>query len=351
MLDLSCLKASGVASSTSRFLSQASLPTISTIVNSISVINAAANAHSQLGKAGIKSLLFLMEKRPTDVGLLLTVIQLYMLTNNHGAAINVLETFMKRLETSTAPGNEEVRFAPGLVALQVCLSRLQGRKAQIRTELEKAAGYWRTKPKPSTSLLREAGAILLTPTNATDSNIAREIFEELKKHDPNDPSVIAGLIASNIQDDPQKLSNEVRKLTPIPRLIPGIDAAALEEAGVPRLPSALSADSTKKRRAEDASKPAKKRMRKSRLPKDYDPKKPPDPERWLPLRERSTYRPKGKKGKAKAAGLTQGGISTAGGEESGEFAGGAGAGKSEKLGIAGNAVNKAKKKKVKGGKR
>lgn len=48
-------------------------------------------------------------------------------------------------------------------------------------------------------------------------------------------------------------------------------------------------------------------MRKSRLPKDYEQGKVPDPERWLPLRDRSTYRPKGKKGRAKAA-LTQGGV-------------------------------------------
>lgn len=39
---------------------------------------------------------------------------------------------------------------------------------------------------------------------------------------------------------------------------------------------------------------AKKKLkkRKKRLPKRYDPKVTPDPERWLPRRERSTYRPK-----------------------------------------------------------
>lgn len=33
-----------------------------------------------------------------------------------------------------------------------------------------------------------------------------------------------------------------------------------------------------------------------------------DPERWLPLKDRSSYRPKGKKGKKKAMDTTQGGI-------------------------------------------
>jgi signal recognition particle subunit SRP72 len=34
----------------------------------------------------------------------------------------------------------------------------------------------------------------------------------------------------------------------------------------------------------------KKKKKKKRLPKNYDPNVPPDPERWLPKRERSTYR-------------------------------------------------------------
>lgn len=174
--------------------------------------------------------------------------------------------------------------------------------------------------------------------------MASEIFEQLKKQDPNDLGVVAGFIASNVQDHPERISEDIRKLTPIPRLIAGIDATALEEAGMPRLPSALSAEAGRKRPTEDTLKPTKKRPRKSRLPKDYDPSKPPDPERWLPLRERSTYRPKGKKGKAKAATLTQGGISS---EEGLELAGGAGTVKVEKI-SAGGSASKAKKKKGKG---
>lgn len=47
-----------------------------------------------------------------------------------------------------------------------------------------------------------------------------------------------------------------------------------------------------------------------RLPKKYDPSSKPDPERWLPLRERSYYRGKrGKRGKQAAVGKgTQGAV-------------------------------------------
>ena len=114
------------------------------------------------------------------------------------------------------------------------------------------------------------------------------------------------------------MSSETDTLTPVARLIVGIDVAALEDAGVPFLPSSSSSSTTaaasRKRALDDKPKPAKKRARKSRRPKDYDPAKTPDPERWLPLKDRSTYRPKGRKGRQKAAEKTQGGVSEKAGE-------------------------------------
>lgn len=51
----------------------------------------------------------------------------------------------------------------------------------------------------------------------------------------------------------------------------------------------------------NAAKLKKKRKRKIRLPKKFDPNSKPDPERWLALRERSYYRGKrGKRGKQAA---------------------------------------------------
>jgi hypothetical protein len=48
--------------------------------------------------------------------------------------------------------------------------------------------------------------------------------------------------------------------------------------------------------------------RKARMPKDYVEGKKMDAERWLPMRDRSYYRPKGRKGKKRMEGLTQGGV-------------------------------------------
>lgn len=78
----------------------------------------------------------------------------------------------------------------------------------------------------------------------------------------------------------------------------------------------------------------------------FDTSKTPDPERWLPLWDRSGYKPKAKKGRGRVGGggATQGGGGGTGGEESMELAGG---GRVDVLKV--NA-NKPKKKK-KGGKR
>lgn len=344
-LDLLALKYEGVKASTSKYLKQHQSPTTCAVSNSVSVLYAAAHAKGQLGKLGIKQILPLLEHRPNDVGLLLTLVQLYILTNNHASAIDVLEAFFKRLDESTAPADQDVRYAPGLVAVLVSLYALQGRKAQIKSELAKTASHWRHKSKPPTALLYAAGVSLLENPSPEELTEAGEIFETLHKADPNDRLITAGFVASHATTSPEKVRSEVTKLTPINRLISGIDAAALEEAGVPRPPKPVHADTSKKRAAEDVATPAKKRVRTSRLPKNYDPSKPPDPERWLPLRDRSTYRPKGKKGRQKAAGLTQGGISEKD-DKSTNPSSAPGLLKPEKAGVGGS-IAKAKKKKGK----
>ena len=304
-LDLLASKANGVIKTTSNLLS-GSRPMLSPHLNSISVINSAAHAQSQLAKLGLKQILPLQEQRPKDIGLVMTIIQLYVLTNNHGSAIAVLESLIKRLSETSVPADQDVLFAPGLVALQVSLYSSQSRKSQIKTVLARAASYWRHKSKPPTTLLQAAGLVLLDSPKSEDQSTAREIFDTLHNQDPASKLATAGYVAAHALTSPSKVSQEANTLMPVPRLIAGIDVDALEEAGVPSLSSTTT--TTRKRPLDEKAKPAKKRVRKSKLPKDYDPNKTPDPERWLPLKDRSSYRPKGKKGRQKAAEKTQGGL-------------------------------------------
>jgi signal recognition particle subunit SRP72 len=105
----------------------------------------------------------------------------------------------------------------------------------------------------------------------------------------------------------------------VDRLISGIDAAALEDGGIASLPITMSEVSKKRAAPAEKEQPAKK-IRSSRMPKDFVEGKQMDPERWLPLKDRSSYRPKGKKGKKKALEATQGGAVRE--EESLELVGG-----------------------------
>ncbi|KAI9756300.1 MAG: hypothetical protein M4579_003892 [Chaenotheca gracillima] len=345
-LDLLSLKYDGVARSTAKQSSEIPSPSVSPDQTVASAINAAAVVRNSVRKPALKEILQLLEKRPTDVGLLLTVIHLYVLTDNFQQATFVLEAFLHRLETSATQADQDARFAPGLVALAVSLNTTLGRKSTAKAELAKAASHWRHKSKtPPTSLLRAAGTALLDSTQDVDLSLAAELFTSLREQDPNDLQAIAGYVASKATTSNDDLSAELEKLTPVERLTADVDVAALENAGVPQPPSLAPSTQATKRGADDSSKPARKRFRKSRLPKDYDASKTADPERWLPVKDRSTYRPKGKKGKQRAAALTQGGVSSTGDNENLETAASAGVVKADKAGGVGG---KAKNKKGKG---
>lgn len=318
-LDLLALKYPGVVEYTATILSS-HVPTISAHINKISVLKASAHAQNQLGKLGLKPLLPLVEKRPHDIGLVLVIMQLYVLTNNPGSAITVLESLLKRLAESSPPIDQDIVLAPGLIATLVSLYTAQGRKSQIQAILAKAASHWRHKSKPPVPLLEAAGLALLKSQSADHQTLALEIFSSLRSFDPTSRFATAGYVAAHslaANDDDEFSSSpppETNQLIPVSRLTAGIDAAALEATGIaPRTSTDSTANiitassASRKRALDEPPPPAKKRIRKSRLPKSLDPTKTPDPERWLPLRDRSSYKPKGKKGRQKAAALTQGG--------------------------------------------
>jgi signal recognition particle subunit SRP72 len=320
-------KHEGVKRSTANVLEDNDEPTTSPAQNSLSVLNAAAHAKGQSSKAGLKAVLPLLEERPTDVGLLLTIVHLYCLTNNHGSAISLLESFFARLSAKgkNSKNYADVRHAPGLVAVLVSLYTKQNRTAGVKTELSKAASYWRSRRKDDSSiplpvsLLRAAGTALLASgsENEADAKEAAEIFRDLHDLDPNDRASTAGLIASlALTSSPDSIPQDLLKsLTPSARLTADLDPLALENGGIPHLTPPT--PSSKKRAAPttDSSKKKRSKLSKKRTPKGYDPSKPnEDKERWLPLRDRSYWRPKGgKKGKGRAnnnkgADLTQGGV-------------------------------------------
>lgn len=319
VISLLSQKVAGVASSTEKVISAAPAPSLSPAVNMAAVLNAAAHArNADNEKAALKAIVPLLEKRPNDVGLLLTITHLYVITNNFAAATHLLESFFKRLEQSGSASDLDARFAPGLIAALVSLYTQQGRPGAAKSELAKAAEYWRKPHKskteaPSKALMVAAGTALLDTHNPENVKAAGEIFQSLYDQDNEDRAAIAGLVAAYSITDSSSIPDDLLSYLPeADRLVSDIDATELEKAGVPSgnfATSNVTAESRKRSIAPTRSVPSRtKRLRKARMPKEFVEGKKMDSERWLPMRDRSYYRPKGRKGKKKMEGLTQGGV-------------------------------------------
>lgn len=330
-------KYDGMIRSTAKGLSKSTYPSTEANTNLLSVYNAAGHAQGQEGQKALKRIVPLLERRPKDLGLLLTVVQLYVNGGNTTSAITSIERSLQSLEESISESDQDARFNPGLLSVLVSLYQREGRKLQIRSTLAQAASYWRNKPEAPVTLLRAAAKSLLHSEEPSDLTTAGDLFRSLYQKDSNDRIAIAGYVASKATLDYSQIESQLNELPEVDDLIADIDVSALESAGI--APSASSAAAAaaaiagaRKRSAANKDGRSTKRIRTSRLPKDYNPDKKVDPERWLPLRDRSSYRPKGKKGKQRAAERTQGGPVSEKVEESApqKAAGGGGGGNNAK---------------------
>ena len=98
--DLLVHKYDGIIRSTSKARAQAPYPSTEPSINLLSVFNAAALARGQTGTKALKAILPALERRPKDIGMVLTAVQLYVSTGNTTAAIVTLEKTLLLLEES-----------------------------------------------------------------------------------------------------------------------------------------------------------------------------------------------------------------------------------------------------------
>jgi signal recognition particle subunit SRP72 len=313
VIDLQTFKYDGIISSTAQTLKTHAASPLSPEILHASYFHAAAQAKNETGKAAVRNMLPELEKRPNDIGLIITLVQLHMINGDISSAVGLVERLFKRLEDLGTEDGQDVRFHPMLVSLLISLYKHRGQKDGVKEELAKAAAYWRNRPNAPTSLLTAAGVSLLRSQSEEDAKLASHIFTKLREQQPEDKSTIAGYVASHAGDDKAVAGIHSDKLTDTSELIRNIDIDALETAGIPQSSNALTIAQlgrSRKRGPLDGGNVKPKRIRKSRLPKDYDESKKPDPERWLPMRDRSYYRaPKAKKKGKRGGGddRTQGG--------------------------------------------
>ncbi|PHH68758.1 hypothetical protein CDD82_297 [Ophiocordyceps australis] len=299
-------KTDGVRRATRKTMANATHPTSSLQANTASVLLAAAETSRLQSKQLLRKVALLFNKHPNNVGLALLNIQLLLSRDKLATALSVLETFLGRLDQ---PQFQHVRFSPGLVALAVALMRANGRHMGAKLQLAKAASFWCAQPASiAASLLQEAGVELAKSSNAQDLSLAALAFDKLGNQEQESRIASAGLVAALAASDMSRVQHHLAQLPSVQSLTASVDVDALVDSGVPIVASRAIGPSKRPVESADSRASKKRRRTKTKLQNIGVEGKVLDPERWLPLRDRSSYRPKGRRAKKKAADLTQGGI-------------------------------------------
>merc|ERR1712106_41779 len=197
---------------------------------------------------------------------------------------------------------ENDRYRQGVVSALVVLSTALGNKAGASQVLREAVD-WHKKNKTSAVQLGElwhnAADFAL---RCGDAATAADSLLELRKLNPKDMKTLAQLITAYAQYDVSSAHALSKELPPVGELVEECDPDALEASlgpkyfrkvlqtrgeGSPASPKAQQTPS-----GEEVQKARKKKKRKTKLPKNYNPEVTPDPERWLPKWQRKGYRKK-----------------------------------------------------------
>ncbi|CAL4953331.1 unnamed protein product [Urochloa decumbens] len=196
----------------------------------------------------------------------------------------------------------DIQHMPATVATLVALKERLGDSNAAASVLDSAIQWWKNSMTEDTKLdvfIREAAAFKLSHGRDEEACL---LYEELVKSHGS-IEALAGLVSTAARTNLEKAEQYEKKLKPLPGL-KGVDVESLEKTSGARHvegPQDMKVDVPE----EVKKQKAKKRKRKPRYPKGFDPANPgppPDPERWLPRRERSSYRPKRKDKRAQVRG-------------------------------------------------
>ncbi|CAO3612904.1 unnamed protein product [Cunninghamella echinulata] len=265
------------------------------------LILAGATYHQQKkADKAIEELQTFAKQHPSSLAIRFATIQLELLSSQPVKALKTLEDYLTQQQSPYQH--------PAVVALLVWLYEQTNQSEKAMTTLDKASIYWKQnnvtttttttaapivqEPKLATpSILKQTAAFKLKSERYHDAAID---YEQLVKEDPTDIQAIAGLVAAYAEIDPLKAeqygqalpsitSNTNLNMDDLEHIVPGVKKGYVKKD--------MNSQSKKLKKI-------KNKKRAPLLPKNYDANKQPDPERWLSLRDRSTYKPKGKNKKS-----------------------------------------------------
>ncbi|KAI2657145.1 Signal recognition particle subunit SRP72 [Labeo rohita] len=230
------------------------------------------------------------DKHPESAfGIKLTMAQLYLTQGHVTKACDILKSI------------EEFKYKPGMISGLVTMYTHEEDIDSAIDVFTQAIQYYQSEQPGSAihlSLVREAANYKLKYGRKKE---ATSDLEQLWKQNTNDVHTLAQLISAYSLVDQDK-AKALSKHLPSPDTMSfKVDVDELENShGATyirkKAAKVVGESQPKEQGPEDVKK--KKKKKKGKLPKNYDPKSTPDPERWLPMRERSYYRGK-KKGKKK----------------------------------------------------
>lgn len=254
------------------------------------LILAAVSAHQNKNSKALADLESFAKKQPQSLAIHFAIIQLQLIESKHSAALATLEGYLQGVKSQP-----ELYYQPALIALLVWLYEQTGQSERAMQTLDDASSQWKsgtssTSSKPPSSILKQTAAFKLKARRFQE---AAADYEQLVKADPMDSQAIAGLITAYSEVNPalaEKYGNSLPvfesgslDLATLERVVPGVKRRYMKKDG---------------KEGPAVKKSKKNKKRKPLMPKQYDPNVTPDPERWLPKRERSTYKVKGKNKKA-----------------------------------------------------
>lgn len=191
----------------------------------------------------------------------------------------------------------DIQHMPATVATLVALKERAGDIDGADAVFDSAIRWWSnamTEENKLSVIMQEAAAFKLKHGRKEE---AARLYEEIVKSHGSVEALV-GLIQTAAHVDVEKAEAYEKKLKQLPDL-KAIDVDSLERTsgakhaeGGSHMNTATSYEDNNKEKTKK-----KKRKRKPKYPKGFDPANPgppPDPERWLPKRERSSFRPKRK---------------------------------------------------------
>lgn len=247
-----------------------------------------AGALSRAGKTE-EAVEILLKKNPNDLERVLIASQIYL---EKGLIKKATDVFSKL--------PKQDKFRTGILSALVTLHLAQDDRVAAATLLKEAVAFSAKNKKGKSDMeivWRKTAEFHL---KGDEPAVAATSLEELLKTDPKDRQTLAQLVLAYAKYDLKKALDTSKKLPNFNQA--SVDVEALENSAFfgPKY-AAKSSNKTpkpgntpkgekRKGTGGEMEKAKKKRKRKIRLPKNFNPNVEPDPERWLPKRERAGFR-------------------------------------------------------------